>query len=305
MARLRGTLTRMRRASHDTPALFLVDDDGGAGLTRKQTRGSTFVSPSRGVRIRREQAADPLVRAEAALAVSSAGAVLTAESAALEWGLPLPPWLSNGPDEVSIAVAAGTVEPRRTGVRGRRLDLPPEHLTTRDGRLLTTPGRTWLDCAARLPLGYVVAMGDCVLRRGLATEDELNELCWWASGRRGVVAARRALGLLDPMAESPGESLARTVLVTGGVPTPRSNVDVFGIGGWLARVDLLWEQAKVVVEYDGIVHLSEERRRMDAARRNLLQDAGYCVVVFTARDLRHPEAMCATVMSALRRRSGR
>jgi very-short-patch-repair endonuclease len=68
---------------------------------------------------------------------------------------------------------------------------------------------------------------------------------------------------------------------------------------------MLWEEEMVVVEYDGIVHLTEERRRSDAVRRNLLQDAGYLVIVFTARDLKHPEAMCATVMSALRRRPSR
>ena len=105
------------------------------------------------------------------------------------------------------------------------------------------------------------------------------------------------------MAESPGESLARTVLVTGGVPRPRCNADVSWLGGWIARVDLLWEEEKVIVEYDGIVHLTEDQRRKDAVRRNLLQDAGYVVIVFTARDLKHPEAMCATVMAALRRRS--
>lgn len=295
----------MRRASHETPALFLVDDDGGAGLTRKQTRGSGFVAPSRGVRIRRERADDPLLLAEAALVVSQPDAVLTDVSAALTWGSPLPPWLGDGPAEVSVAVPAGTVEPRRVGVHGRRLDLPPDHVTIERGQRITTPGRTWLDCAARLPLGYVVAMGDWVLRRDLATVGELEGLCRWAARRRGVVRAREAVVLLDPRAESPGESLARTALVTGGVPRPRCNADVFRRGGWLARVDMLWEEEMVVVEYDGIVHLAEERRRSDAVRRNLLQDAGYLVIVFTARDLKHPEAMCATVMSALRRRPAR
>ena len=242
---------------------------------------------------------------EAALVVSRPEAVLTDVSAALTWGAPLPPWFRDGPDEVSVAVQAGSAEPRRVGVRGRRLELPPDHVTTEKGQRVTTPGRTWLDCAARLPLGYVVAMGDWVLRRDLATTWELEGLCRWAARRRGVVLARQALTLLDPLSESAGESLARTVLVTGGVPWPRCNADVFWQGGWLARVDMLWEEEKVVVEYDGIVHLTEERRRSDAARRNLLQDAGYLVIVFTARDLKHPEAMCATVRAALRRRSAR
>jgi hypothetical protein len=295
----------MRRASHDTPALFLVDDHGGAGLSRKQTRGAGFVAPSRGVRMRRELAEDPVLRAEAAVAVSRPAAVLTDVSAALAWGLPLPPWLRDGPADVSVAVPAGSAEPRRVGVRGRRLALPPDHVVSVNGHRITTPGRTWLDCAARLRLGHVVAMGDWILHRNLAAIGELEGLCRWGARRRGVVLARQALPLLDPKAESPGESLTRTALISGGVPAPRCNADVIWRGGWLARVDLLWDEQKVVVEFDGIAHLTEERRRSDAVRRNLLQEAGYLVIVFTARDLKHPEAMCATVMTALRRRSAR
>ncbi len=78
-------------------------------------------------------------------------------------------------------------------------------------------------------------------------------------------------------------------------------MDVFDAGTWLARVDLLWQPERVVVEYDGRVHLPEEQRRKDALRRNLLQEAGYDLLVFTAADLRHPERMCALVRSALRR----
>lgn len=295
----------MRRACHDTPALFLVDDDGGAGLTRKQTRGAGFVTPSRGVRVRREHADDRRLLAEAALAVSQSSAVMTDVSAAATWGAPTPPWLIEGPEKVSVAVPAGSVEPRRTGVRGRRLDLPSDHVTTLHGQRITTPARTWLDCAAQWPLGYVVAMGDWIVHHDLATMDDLAAMCRWGARRRGIVRARHALTLVDPLAASPGESLARTVLVTGGVPKPRCNADVVWLGGWIARADLLWEEEKVIVEYDGIVHLTEDQRRTDAARRNLLQDAGYVVIVFTARDLKHPEAMCATVMAALNRRSAR
>jgi very-short-patch-repair endonuclease len=68
---------------------------------------------------------------------------------------------------------------------------------------------------------------------------------------------------------------------------------------------MLWEAERVIVEYDGIVHLTEEQRRRDAARRNVLQQAGYYLIVFTARDLRHPEAMINLVQSALRERGAR
>ena len=92
-------------------------------------------------------------------------------------------------------------------------------------------------------------------------------------------------------------------LVMGGIRRPRCNADIFDDGQWLARADMLWDDERVIAEYDGAVHISEARRRSDAARRNLLQEAGWIVIVFTARDLKHPEAMCAMVRSALLGRS--
>lgn len=172
----------------------------------------------------------------------------------------------------------------------------------RDGVWLTTPARTWLDCSALIPLPHLVAMGDSALRGNQASRAELDRLIRWAWGRRGVVSARRAVELLDPASESPGESLARIALVMGGVPAPVCNASVYDDGEWIARVDMLWPDERVVVEYDGIVHLPESQRRHDAVRRNLLQQAGHLVIVFTARDLAHPTDMCALVSSALRTR---
>jgi hypothetical protein len=169
------------------------------------------------------------------------------------------------------------------------------------GARVTTAARTWLDCAAEVPVAHLVAMGDAVLHRRLATPSELESLCQWAKGRRGVVGARQALSLLDGHALSPGESLTRFTLVSGGVPRPECNVDVVVNGEWLATVDLLWRRKRVIAEYDGIVHLPEEQRQYDAVRRNLLQEAGFYVIVLTARDLKHPERMCETVRAALRR----
>lgn len=166
---------------------------------------------------------------------------------------------------------------------------------------MTTPARTWVDCAEILPAGHLVAMGDVILRRRLADRRQLAEMVTWARGRRGVVLARRVLPLLDPGSESPGESLTRTVLVLGGIPRPVCNHDVLDDGLWLARVDLAWPGQRVIVEYDGIVHLPERQRRRDAVRRNLLQQAGWQVIVFTATDVRQPERMIALVRSALRR----
>ncbi len=144
-------------------------------------------------------------------------------------------------------------------------------------------------------------MGDVTLRRRLAKVRELDGMIRWASGRRGVRTARQALPILDAGAQSPGESRARCLLVVRKVPRPECNVDLIIDGEWLARPDLTWRRERVVVEYDGVVHLPEEQRRKDALRRNLIQDAGWTVIVFTAADLRNPDRMAELVTSALAR----
>jgi len=293
----------MTESPSPIPDVFSVTTFGGAGLTRRQTQSRRFTMSSPGVRVRTEARGDGEVAVEAATMGCRQDVVLCDVSAARVWRLPLPSWLESADAPVSLSVAAGLPRPRRTDVRGRRLRLPLEHVVEIDGRRLTSPARTWVDCASQVPLGHLVAMGDVILRRDLASEEDLARICHWAYRRRGVAVARKALPLLDPGAESPGESRARVVLVTGGIPRPECNANVFGDAGWLARADMVWRRQRVIAEYDGAVHLAEEQRRRDAARLNLLQAAGWLVIVFTARDLRHPEQMCTLVHNALRRGS--
>jgi len=237
---------------------------------------------------------------ECAILGSRAHAVLTGVSAALQWGLPVPPWL--GLDvtvPVRVAVPAGSARPTRRGVTGQRLLLPPGHVTTCGAQPVTTPERTWLDCAAQIPVEHLIAMGDAILHERLATQADLAAVVSWAFRRRGVLAARRALPWLDGASESPGESLARAHLVLNGVSRPVCNLDIHDSGVWLARVDMCWPDRRVIVEYDGAVHLQEAVRRRDARRRNQLLAAGWLVITFTAADLRRPWLMATEIKRAL------
>ena len=185
------------------------------------------------------------------------------------------------------------------GVRGRRLDLPDGHLVRMGDGWVTVPARTWLDCAQVIDLPHLVAQGDVILRRNLASQAELTAMVLWGRGRRGVRAARTALTMLDASAESPGESMCRAHLLLAGVPAPQCNVNILDDGQWLARADMAWLKEMVILEYDGLAHLDEGRRRSDAVRRNLLQDAGWTVIVATARDLRNPTQLIGFVRAAL------
>ena len=287
----------------ELPSVFRVDATGGAGLTYEQTRSAGFVTPPRGVRVTSDAPPGADVVARTASTGCVDGAVVTGLTAARLWRMPLPPWTNNR--DVAVAVRPGEAHPRRRGVRGRRLRLPDGHVTGISGVLVTTPARTWLDCAAEVPDEYVIAMGDDVLRRNLTSTDELRSLLHWGYRRRGVAVARRAFPLLDAASASPGESLIRAHLLREGIPRPECNIDIVVAGEWLARGDLGWREYRIVLEYDGLVHLDERQRRHDAQRRNLLQQRGWIVITATAADLRQPWILAGQVLAALRSRGWR
>jgi predicted transcriptional regulator of viral defense system len=88
-----------------------------------------------------------------------------------------------------------------------------------------------------LSTGVVAA--DAALYRGKCTMasllDSVDRLCTQAASRR----LARLAGLVDPAAESPGESLTRLILVMAGLAV-RSQVRIADAGGKVrARVDLL------------------------------------------------------------------
>lgn len=281
------------------PAVFTVTGTGGAGLTHKQSLGARYVAPSRGVRRRVETLNDRAYDIRSAAAGCVEGAVVTDIAAATHWDLPLPWKLQDAGGSVSMGVSPGSARPKRNGVRGRRLLLPSFHVTEHRGLLVTTPARTWLDCAAVVGLSDLVAMGDAILHRGLATPGEFQHLLDWGFRRRGMANVRRAVPILDGRAESPGESWVRTLVVMSGLSAPECNVDVLDGDRWLARVDMLWRKERVIVEYDGGGHLDERQRRRDAERLNALQSAGWRVIVLTADDLKRPLQTIGLVRSAL------
>jgi hypothetical protein len=290
-----------------TPEPFgpiLYRDARALGLARHHLDSPAFVAPSRGVRIAADDPDTSRALREAALIASRHDAVITGLSAAEHWGLPLPPSVWRDAEaRIVVSVPPDAPRPQRRGVRGRRIRLPAEHLTEHRGVTVTTPARTWLDCAADIHVVHTVAMGDAALRGNLTTIRDLDTMTRWAFRRRGVVNARLALPILDPRAESPSESFVRAHLVLAGIPQPECNANIHDQGRWIARVDLCWRLQRVIVEYDGAVHLEERQRRRDAVRRNELQDAGWMVLTLTADDLRRPTDMVRRIERVLLRRT--
>lgn len=245
---------------------------------------------------RRLPAAEALrVRCRALLRVTPDGTFFGGITAARLWGLPLP--LKHIQDDCLHTMLWYPGQPtNRAGVIGRQINDWNAHRVEIDG--LPTIDLPTLFCHLGMLLSEpdLVAVGDAMVLepvfpvpgppRPLTTIAALTERV--ALYRvRGKKRAARALALIRPGAESRPETLLRLLLIAAGFPEPELNCALFDqFGSPLARVDLLFRQFRVVVEYDGDQHRTDIRQfDRDVGRLDDLAAAGWRVVRIGARSL--------------------
>jgi hypothetical protein len=147
----------------------------------------------------------------------------------------------------------------------RRVGLAAGDVMLAHGVPVLSPLRTAVDLAVVLrPDALVVALDHAVRVQLVALEDLAAARVGDHRGRDGTVALRDAIGLVDPKAESPHESLTRLVLKPV-LPGLESQVRVYAPNGRIvARLDLGDEALKLGVESDGAAF---HRGRAAADRR--------------------------------------
>jgi very-short-patch-repair endonuclease len=225
-------------------------------------------------------------------------AVVTGRSAASLRGVALA--YPEDPVEVLVPLESRVV--RGSGLAVRRTVVQSDEWRAWSGIRLATPQRMALDLLLDRPLPDAVADLDAVLRARLVTLSEVRSLVE-QRGDRGIVAARRAVQLADPRAESRPESRVRVWLVLDGLhPVPQHWIE--DATGRLARVDLAFTEQRVAVEYDGSWREGELwALNRDRERLNRVQAQGWEIVFVTAALLRDPDRMVCTVRAALTRRA--
>jgi very-short-patch-repair endonuclease len=280
---------------------FRFNEAAAFGVTVDQLRGKRFTSPFHGVHV-----ADPCAsladRCRAALLVIPAESTFSDETAAALMGLPD----VGEPAVVHVTVPVGVAQIRRRGVVGHVRDLLEDEVGVAGGLRVTSAARTFLDLAARLPRHALVGIGDAMLRAGLARPADLAEMAHAHAGRRGSGRVRAMVALLEARAESVMESALRLLLLDAGLPMPEVNVNLYdALGNFIARGDLVYRKAKIVVEYDGDQHrLDRAQFVRDVRRGSELAASGYLVLRFTASDVyRRPQYVVATVRAALAQRA--
>jgi hypothetical protein len=244
------------------------------------------------------EAVDLLPRVRAVLLGAPEGALVSHQTAASLFGLQIP----LAPEDARIHLTV----PPRTHLRhrpDRRIHVsavPVAQIQRRAGVALTSPGRTWLDLAAHLPPGALLAVTDQMLARRYPRAG-FDRVLASAPGVRGRRIARQVLDVANPLAGSPMESVLRWLIHEAGLPSPvLQHVVRDGDNRFLGQVDLAWPDQRVLVEFDGNVH--RERRVFvdDLRRQNGLVLAGWKLLRFTSADvLGRPHQVIEAIRTAL------
>ncbi|KQQ11392.1 hypothetical protein ASF46_05280 [Rathayibacter sp. Leaf296] len=179
------------------------------------------------------------------------------------------------------------------------------------GYPVADPASTFCHLSASRSVDDLVVLGDALIRpdeegrrRGLRVDLALLAARVATHRGRGGRRAREAIGWVREGSESPMETLLRLLLVRAGFPEPELNVELFDAqGNFVARVDLLYRDHWVVVEYDGDHHRTDKRQyERDIARSEAIEALGYRHLRVRAPGvLENPAATVERVRRALTR----
>ena len=171
----------------------------------------------------------------------------------------------------------------------------------RRGARTTTAETTAIDLGRTGPLDDAVVLVDRFVTARVTNLEMVRAAAAEVTGR-GCRQARQAVALADGLAGSPQETRLRLLLHRSALPRPVAQYVVRDGGGFVARVDFAWPDAKVAVEYEGAWHgESPQQVAADRRRLNRLREAGWTVVFVTAEDLHHPQLLVARIAAELAR----
>lgn len=282
---------------------FSVTAARDSGMPGWRVRDPALHIPTRAVRVLdRPDTAEQRARAFAVALPDDA--VFSHVTACQLWGLALPRDLDAQSD---LDVMRSTQRPhiRRRGCRGHR-GLESRSTTVVRGLPVTGLADTWVDLGELVGRGIelddLAVIGDQVATRLVGRPEAGTSGAPLDGGRRQLAAAlaarcrprgkavlTEALELVRAPVRSPMETRARLMFVRAGFPEPAVNRQVFHRGGgWLLEGDLVWEEQRVIGEYQGQDHASIRRRSHDASRQALAQDEDWTVLEVYAEDVYRP-----------------
>ncbi len=263
-----------------------------AGALTPYELRSRYDALHKDVYLRRDAELTAVLRAKACWLRSRRRGILAGYSASALHGAK---WI----DATLPAAIIDTNRGASAGVQTWEERIEEDEIVVIDGMRVTSPARTALDLARRLPRNAAVAAVDALVQATDLKLADVEPLLDRYRGRRGLKAARVALALVDGGSQSPKETWLRLVLIDAGYPRPQTQIAVRNEWGWAeAFLDMGWEDIKVAAEYDGDEHRSNRRRYVKDIRRSekVAWRYGWLVVRVVAED--HPNDIVRRVAEA-------
>jgi Protein of unknown function (DUF559) len=272
---------------------FTLEEARAAGLTKSALKGKAWRRLNAELYCRTELSENPSLLLSAWQRLLPAEAVFSGATAGWLFGLDVEPI-----DPVEIVVPPGSCIRPRVGLTVRRCELLPAEVVSIQGLRATALPFTLAGLCLRRPAVEALVAIDMAVRAGLTDASALGSYAEAAKGRHGAGKLRSLAAFAAP-AESPMETRLRWLLIQAGLPRPEVQTNLRdGKARFIGRADLYYPAAKLILEYDGGNH--RERLVEDDRRQNLLINAGFRILRFTAADIhRRPEVVEAQVRGAL------
>ncbi|MGO1885013.1 MAG: endonuclease domain-containing protein [Citricoccus sp.] len=282
------------------PSIFSTQQVLAEGLEVQHLRHPDLAVISRGIRHQSSTHGDDLEHLAALQAIHQLG-VFSHETAAAVWGMWLPSWIRPfDPVHVSKTRKAGP-RPRRKQVKGHLLPMNAVIQRVRGVRV-TGPAWTWVQLAGtNMSLEWLVAAGDSILQSSdgptaarepgmhpLSSVENLKEAIGQRTKMKGIKRAREVVELLREGSDSPQESRLRIRVVDAGFSEPVVNPEIILSSGERITPDLVWEDVKICVQYEGDHHRSDaEQWDRDIQRDRRMQFDGWIVLRVTKQVFSH------------------
>lgn len=247
--------------------------------------------------------------ARAVLRTAHKTAVLSHVSAAIELGAPA--W-GVALDEVHLTRTDGKSGRREAGVVQHRGVLPPEHVISHNGAPCVAGSRAAVEVSTVIPVEQALVMVNGLFQVGAASPEVMADLGaeyrFWPNS----LTSELVLRLAHPKIESVAESRAFYMFWAEHLPRPEPQVDVVDEGGRLvARLDFVWREQGVWVEFDGRQKYELFRRAGETLEQFLMREkrreelisqlTGWVCVRISWADLERPRITCQRIKRLLER----
>ncbi|MFE6736235.1 hypothetical protein [Microbacterium sp. NPDC057650] len=175
------------------------------------------------------------------------------------------------------------------------------------GALVTSESDTVADLCRVLPIAKALSLADSAIspaQGGTVSIDDVCDLLDAQPNKRGLARARWVCAHADGLAESPGESISRAVILWSGFEEPELQRE-FHYEGYEDRADFHFRSGRVIGESDGwqkyalgdparaAQKLADEKRREDRLRRN-----GHPFARWDLGEAMKVKPLCAALMDA-------